>query len=155
VIGQGGDSWRDRFPKMGGTLLWSKPLLERREHRRVSAALRCFRLASPRAPGQYIGFTDNLSRNGTLIRWEREQTDPELPRVGDSIALEVEWPVNHGSQRTYLWCRGRVVRVRRTSATGPALVAIRAHWMQFRSRVAAEPVARKVAGASAGPPWLM
>lgn len=140
---------------MGGTLLWSKPLLERREHRRVSAALRCFRLVSPRAPGQYTGFTDNLSRNGMLIRWEREQADPELPRVGDPIALEAEWPVNHGLQRTYLWCRGRVVRVRRTSATGPALVGLHVQWMQFRSRVAVEPVWRKTDEASAGPPWLM
>ncbi|MBM3746084.1 MAG: hypothetical protein FJW34_09820 [Acidobacteria bacterium] len=140
---------------MGGTLLWSRPLLERRKHRRVSADLRCFRRASPKAPGQYIGCTENLSRNGVLIRWERDQTDPELPRVGDGIALEVEWPVRRGSEWRYLWCRGRVVRVRRISATGPALVAVCVYGMRFRGTVAAEPVWRKTDGACAGPPWLM
>jgi hypothetical protein len=98
---------------MSGTLLWNKPLLERQQRRRVSAELRCFRAASPGAPGQQLGLTQNLSRTGVLIHWEREPTDPELPGVGDRIALEVEWPVSRGAERRYLWCRGRVVRVRR------------------------------------------
>jgi hypothetical protein len=140
---------------MSGTLLGSKPLLERRQRRRVSAELRCFRAASPRAPGQYIGLTQNLSRDGVLLRWEQEATDPKLPGVGERVALEVEWPANRSSERRYLWCRGRVVRVRRISQTGPALVAIRVDGMQFRSRVAAEPAGREIAGASVGPPWLM
>jgi hypothetical protein len=135
---------------MAGALLWSRPVLERREHRRVNANLRCFRRAAPRAPGQYIGLTENLSRTGLLIHWEREPTDPELPGVGDQLILEVEWPVNRGFERRYLCCRGRVAWVQPASTTGPALVAIRAHGMQFRSRVAAMPAATETTGAGAG-----
>lgn len=98
--------------------------MERRRYERVSAKLRCAFAGASQVVESWIGVTENISRQGLLIRRPRGRPDEEVLCVGHSVWVEVEWPTDDRSEKTYLRCRGRVIRVSTDPETGAALVAV-------------------------------
>jgi len=109
------------------------PSLERRKHPRVVVHLPC-RLALPwNALGPCVGVTENVSRNGLLIRWEGAEGIPQLPDIGATLVMALEWPVRGPSGQIFLWCWGRVVRVSLGAAGDARHVAMKVGRMSFRN----------------------
>jgi hypothetical protein len=76
--------------------------------------------------------TENMSRNGLLLRWESSALAP-LPRVGDLLTIEVELPAHHGFEQKCIHCQATVVRVSGGHAGGPPRVGLSVNYMDFRS----------------------
>jgi hypothetical protein len=85
------------------------------------------------ALGPCIGVTGNVSRNGLLIRWEGAEGIPQLPDIGATLVVALEWPVQGPSGQIFLWCFGRVVRVSIGAEGDARHVAIKVGRMSFRN----------------------
>ena len=110
-----------------------RPGLERREHSRVECHLSC-RLAMPwNALDPCVGVAENLSRNGLLIRWKGAERVPQLPDIGASLAVALEWPVRGPSGQLFLLCQGKVVRVWAEAEGAARFVAMEVSRMSFRN----------------------
>ena len=103
-----------------------------RDNPTVDVRLRCY-AGSPRmTPPRYVGVTENISRVGLLILWDRAQADP--PRVGVLFTVDLELPVNHTFGRKCMHCEVTAMRVS-NDENGSARVALNIDRMEFREWV--------------------
>ena len=105
--------------------------LEQRTHERVNLALEC-RVSSPskRSAGT-MKVVENISRTGILIRWLASDGPEDVPRVGDSLSIEMALPANHNFDRKCWFCGGTVVRITKAEDNSP-LIAVRINTTKFR-----------------------
>jgi hypothetical protein len=75
-----------------------------------------------------IGLTQNLSRNGLLMRWLETE---ELPRVGSHLTVDIDLPADAAFGRRMMRCRTTVVRIIRSG--GPLTVGMRIRNIRFVS----------------------
>jgi integration host factor subunit beta len=104
---------------------------DRRGYPRVNAGWPCLLVAkASQSLGALIGVTENIGRRGVLIRWQPE-VPLEAPKLGDELAVAVEWPLGRGGGARYVRCLGRVVRAAAAAAGEQPLVAIEFRRMNF------------------------
>ena len=105
--------------------------LEQRTHERVNLALEC-RVSSPskRSAGT-MKIVENISRTGILIRWLASDGPEDVPRVGDTLSIEMALPANHNFDRKCWFCGGTVVRITKAEDNSP-LIAVRINTTKFR-----------------------
>ena len=105
--------------------------INRRESPRVEIKLRCH-VTSPALWVRNEMQTENLSRNGLLMRWHCEEPQIASPRVGQLMTVEIELPTHHGFGQKCIHCQGTVVRVADLEDR-VILVALNLTYMDFRS----------------------
>jgi len=90
-------------------------------------------------------FTENISRDGMLLRWE--DTGGRLPGVGEMLIVEVELPEREGFERRCIRCQTTVARVHTEPDAAVVWVGLRIHAMEFRvaqgAPVHREPLSQK------------
>jgi len=74
--------------------------------------------------------TENISRDGMLLRWE--DSSARLPRVGEMLIIEVELPEQEGFERRCIRCQTTVARVHEEPGATFSWVGLRIHAMDFR-----------------------
>lgn len=74
--------------------------------------------------------TENISRDGMLLRWEDPGT--RLPNVGEMLIVEVELPEQEGFERRCIRCQTTVARVHTDTDATFSWVGLRIHAMDFR-----------------------
>jgi hypothetical protein len=100
-----------------------------RDNPSVDVRLRCYAGSPKMKPPRYVGVTENISRVGILVLWDREQADP--PHVGELLTIDLELPANHTFGRKCMHCETTAVRV--SSGEGSAArVALNIDRMEFR-----------------------
>jgi c-di-GMP-binding flagellar brake protein YcgR len=104
-------------------------LIERRRHPRVSVELRCY--SAVERTGNIVARTINISRTGLLMLLEPSIAGGEVPKLGDSVKVDVELP-SGVRERRCIRCRGQVVRVQVAVNRAP-LVALAIDQMDFRN----------------------
>ncbi|MCC6863179.1 MAG: PilZ domain-containing protein [Bryobacterales bacterium] len=94
--------------------------------------LRCF-VGPLSADGRFfIGYSEDISRSGLLIRLGPPDPETALPMPGDDIEVDLELPPNRAfKQVRSLCCRATVVSIR-NSVSGATYLAAAVHQMQFR-----------------------
>jgi len=108
-----------------------KPL-NRRENPRIDVRLRCYQaFGGTRSTTEFMGVTENISRNGVLLRWSGKPGRAVPPHLGEALALDIELPANHDFGRKCIHCQGTVVRVSTTVDEAPR-VALSVSYMKFR-----------------------
>lgn len=75
-------------------------------------------------------FTENISRDGMLLRWE--SAGMGLPGVGEMLIVEVELPEQEGFERRCIRCQTTVARVHAEPDASFTWVGLRIHAMDFR-----------------------
>ena len=75
-------------------------------------------------------FTENISRDGMLLRWE--DSGGRLPSVGEMLIVEVELPEREGFERRCIRCQATVARVHTEPDAASTWVGLRIHAMDFR-----------------------
>jgi len=80
-------------------------------------------------PPRYVGVTENISRGGVLVLWDRQKAD--LPQVGELLTVDLELPANHTFGRKSMHCETTAMRIS-TTDDGPARVALNTDRMEFR-----------------------
>jgi c-di-GMP-binding flagellar brake protein YcgR len=89
--------------------------------------------------------TENISRDGMLLRWE--DSSGRLPSVGEMLIVEVELPEQEGFERRCIRCQSTVARVNAEPDAAVSWVGLRIHAMEFRvaqgAPVHREPVSQK------------
>lgn len=108
--------------------------MDRRVDCRLDVRLPCY-VAFPQSNARrFVGLTENMSRNGMLVAWSRENPPAELPRAGDVLTAEIELPASRHFGKRCMSCQATVVRVSAAAEeAGPARVALRVNHMQFRN----------------------
>jgi hypothetical protein len=71
--------------------------------------------------------TENISRNGLLLRWTRKEP---VPKTGSTLRVEVELPSNGIFAPRLIRCESEVVRIIR-GAQGHSQIALKVHTMRF------------------------
>jgi hypothetical protein len=74
--------------------------------------------------------TENMSRDGMLLRWEG--AGAALPRVGDLLIVEVDLPEQQGFERRCIRCQATVARVQPEEGGSFAWVGLSVHAMDFK-----------------------
>jgi hypothetical protein len=74
--------------------------------------------------------TENISRDGMLLRWEVSGT--RLPAVGEMLIVEVELPEQEGFERRCIRCQTTVARLHAEPDATFTWVGLRIHAMDFR-----------------------
>ncbi len=74
--------------------------------------------------------TENISRDGMLLRWEHSSA--RLPQVGVMLIVEVELPEREGFERRCIRCQTTVARVHAEPGATFTWVGLRIHAMDFR-----------------------
>jgi hypothetical protein len=101
--------------------------MDRRTKSRVALRLSC-RIDSGSLPSENSGdTTENISRNGLLLRWTR--TAP-VPRPGSTLRVEVELPSDGVFAPRLIRCESSVVRVI-AGPDGHSHIALKVHTMRF------------------------
>lgn len=75
--------------------------------------------------------TENISRDGMLLRWE-DAADDRLPGVGEMLIVEVELPEQEGFERRCIRCQTTVARVHADPGAAFTWVGLKIHAMDFR-----------------------
>lgn len=106
--------------------MWTNEMKpDRRKYLRVPLQARCTLSVTPvEALKMFAGVTENLSRRGVLIRCKVGPEAGQLPGLGNSVMLALEWPARDPSGPTYLQGWGRVVRVSEAAENQAVLVAV-------------------------------
>ena len=107
-----------------------KPI-NRRESPRIEIQLRCY-VASPATRVRSAMRTENMSRNGLLIRWTSDKGTVPPPGIGQIVTVEIELPAHHGFSPKCIHCQGTVIRVS-SEKPDAATVAFRLNYMDFRA----------------------
>ena len=115
--------------------------MEQRSYPRFDVNAVCYLCGPGPAPAQ--GVIENISRNGLLLRLESRHAPIALPRIGETVTVDVELPANHNFGQKYLRCRGAVVRVA-SARRSPARIALSVAQMEFCNSL------RRAAGKAAG-----
>lgn len=105
--------------------------LEQRCHERLALPLECRVSPLNRRSAGSMKMVENVSRTGILIRWTPTDAPNEVPRLGDSLSIEMALPANHSFERKCWYCGGTVVRISRAEDNAP-LVAVRINTTKFR-----------------------
>jgi len=113
--------------------------MERRRYVRMATPLRCGLRTARMTLGAVVGTTENVSRNGLLIRWRITKGVPRVPAVGDRLAVALEWPVVGPDGQRHLCCSGVVVRVSVAAGEKSMLVAMKVKRMSFETLLRASP----------------
>jgi c-di-GMP-binding flagellar brake protein YcgR len=101
--------------------------MDRRTKSRVDLRLSC-RIDGTNLVSDNSGeTTENISRNGLLLRWTRTAPAPE---AGSALRVEVELPSDGAFAPRMIRCESTVVRVIK-GADGRAQVALKVHTMRF------------------------
>jgi hypothetical protein len=101
--------------------------MDRRTKSRIDLRLSC-RVENGRSPSDNSGeTTENISRNGLLLRWTRPTP---APAAGSALRVEVELPSDGVFAPRLIRCESVVVRVI-AGADGYSHVGLRVHAMKF------------------------
>ena len=118
--------------------------MNRRSATRVAVRLTC-RVVWLQGGEPTAMFTENISRDGMLLRWE--DSSARLPSVGEMLIVEVELPEQEGFERRCIRCQTTVARVHAEPGAAFTWVGLRIHAMDFRVAQGApadrEPVSQK------------
>jgi hypothetical protein len=101
--------------------------MDRRNKSRVELRLNCRIDGSSLISDNSGDTTENISRNGLLLRWTR--TSP-APAAGSAMRVEVELPSDGAFAPRLIRCESTVVRVMK-GADGRAQIALKVHTMRF------------------------
>jgi hypothetical protein len=102
--------------------------INRRENPRVEVSLKC-RVATPGPWAQTSIQTENISRNGLLLRWGSAAGELPLPEPGAMLTIDIELPTHHGFGRKCIRCHTSVERI--TTGNSAPLVAFTVNYMKF------------------------
>lgn len=80
---------------------------------------------------EFMGVTENISRNGVLLRWTGAAGF--VPRLGEAVRMDIELPANHEFGRKCIHCQGTVVRIFVPDGDAPR-VALAVSYMKFRDQ---------------------
>lgn len=108
--------------------------MNRRSSTRVAVRLACH-VVWPQGGERNAMHTENISRDGMLLRWE--DTGARLPNVGEMLIVEVELPEQEGFEQRCIRCQTTVARVHAETDATFAWVGLRIHAMDFRVAQAA------------------
>ena len=101
--------------------------MDRRTNSRVELRLSC-RIDGSNLLSENSGdTTENISRNGLLLRWTRKSP---APKTGTALRVEVELPSEGVFAPRMIRCEATVVRVVRGD-NGRCQVALKVHTMRF------------------------
>jgi hypothetical protein len=101
--------------------------MDRRTKSRIELRLSC-RIDGNRLSSEISGdTTENISRNGLLLRWTRPMP---VPRAGAALRVEVELPADGVFGPRMIRCDSTVVRVI-SGDDGQSRVALKVHNMRF------------------------
>lgn len=104
--------------------------MNRRRSTRVAIRLECH-VVWPQGGGRTAMYTENISRDGMLLRWEA--AGPALPRPGDLLIVEVDLPEQQGFEPRCIRCQATVARVHPEEEDGSfAWVGLAVHAMDFK-----------------------
>jgi hypothetical protein len=103
--------------------------MNRRSSTRVAVRLVCH-VVWPQGGNRSAMLTENMSRDGMLLRWE--DTGARLPNVGEMLIVEVELPEQEGFERRCIRCQTTVARVHAETGALFTWVGLRIHAMDFR-----------------------
>jgi len=84
----------------------------------------------PRGGQRSATLTENISRDGMLLRWE--ESCGRLPSVGDMLIVEVELPEQDGFERRCIRCQTTVARLHAETGATFTWVGLQIHAMDFR-----------------------
>ncbi len=101
--------------------------MDRRTKPRVDLRLTCRIDGSSLISDNSGETTENISRNGLLLRWTRTAPAPE---AGSAMRVEVELPSDGAFAPRVIRCESTVVRVIK-GADGRSQVALKVHTMRF------------------------
>lgn len=100
--------------------------MDRRTRSRIDLNLSC--RIDGKTPSENSGeTTENISRNGLLLRWTRPSPPP---KVGSAMRVEVELPSDGAFAPRLIRCESTVVRVLQAKE-GHKLIGLRVHTMRF------------------------
>lgn len=101
--------------------------MDRRTKSRVDLRLNC-RIEGLSLLSENSGeTTENISRNGLLLRWTRQTP---APRAGSTLRVEVELPSDGGFAPRLMRCDSTVLRII-PGDEGSSHVALKVHAMRF------------------------
>jgi c-di-GMP-binding flagellar brake protein YcgR len=101
--------------------------MDRRTKSRVDLQLSC-RIDGGNLISENSGdTTENISRNGLLLRWTRTAPAPE---AGSALRVEVQLPSDGAFAPRLIRCESTVVRVLKGS-DGQSQIALKVHTMRF------------------------
>ena len=103
--------------------------MNRRSSTRVAVRLVCH-VVWPQGGESNAMLTENMSRDGMLLRWE--DNGQRLPGVGDMLIVEVELPEQEGFEPRCIRCQTTVARVHAETGATFTWVGLRIHAMDFR-----------------------
>ncbi|HVN02778.1 MAG TPA: PilZ domain-containing protein [Bryobacteraceae bacterium] len=103
--------------------------MNRRSSTRVAVRLVCH-VVWPQSGERGAMWTENISRDGMLLRWE-ESSGP-APNVGEMLIVEVELPEQEGFERRCIRCQTTVARVQPEGEANFTWVGLHIHAMDFR-----------------------
>ncbi|MGC9947031.1 MAG: hypothetical protein ABSF64_11745 [Bryobacteraceae bacterium] len=103
--------------------------MNRRGSTRVAVRLVCHLVWLEGGPRSTM-LTENISRDGMLLRWE--ESSARLPRVGEMLIVEVELPEQEGFERRCIRCQTTVARLHAEPGATFTWVGLRIHAMDFR-----------------------
>ena len=101
--------------------------MDRRTKSRIDLRLNCRIVGSPALSENSGGTTENISRNGLLLRWTRATPAPE---AGSPLRVEVELPSDGVFAPRLMRCDSTVVRVI-PGEDGQSHVALKVKTMRF------------------------
>jgi hypothetical protein len=102
--------------------------MDRRNKDRHNLQLVCLAQAGTAHSAPLEGMTENMSRDGILLRW---LDSVPLPEIGAALSVEVELPSSEFGPRV-MKCSTTVVRITRRS-NGVRSVGLRIEKVRFRS----------------------
>jgi c-di-GMP-binding flagellar brake protein YcgR len=101
--------------------------MDRRTKSRVELRLSC-RIDGDSLVSENSGeTTENISRNGLLLRWTR---NAPVPEAGSALRVEVELPSDGSFAPRLIRCESTVVRII-MGAEGRSQIALKVHTMRF------------------------
>ncbi|MGA2136517.1 MAG: PilZ domain-containing protein [Bryobacteraceae bacterium] len=103
--------------------------MNRRSSTRIAVRLACH-VVWPQGGESHVMYTENMSRDGMLLRWEASGV--RVPGVGDMLIVEVELPEQEGFERRCIRCQTTVARVQTETAASFTWVGLQVHAMDFR-----------------------
>jgi hypothetical protein len=103
--------------------------MNRRSSTRVAVRLTC-RVIWLQGGEPTTMLTENISRDGMLLRWE--DSCGRLPSAGEMLIVEVELPEREGFERRCIRCQTTVARMDAEPDAAFTWVGLRIHAMDFR-----------------------
>jgi len=101
--------------------------MDRRTKSRVDLQLSC-RIDGSSLTSENSGeTTENISRNGLLLRWTR---NTPVPETGSTLRVEVELPSDGNFAPRLIRCESTVVRIIK-GRDGRSQIALKVHTMRF------------------------